>query len=400
MKIKYILVGSLAFLQLFAKAQSPRDSLNRRLSKTEIELVYDQYLQNGENSAITGGIGTEKLTIFGPALNIKTTFGENSIAFNFGSDIISSASTDNIDYVVSSASSIDLRNHAEVTYSHNFGKKNLVLRGGFGFSMESDYLSFSQSAGISKTYPDRMRTLSADVRIYSDDLRWGRLNEDYHRPVTLVYPSELRFRDWYDTYKRHSYNLQLGVTQTLNKRTSIGVFPDFTLQQGLLSTPFHRVYFNTDSLAVEQLPEKRIKASLAIKLNRFVGGNVILKNTLNTYVDNFAIAGIALENETAFKLRSYLTLMPAARIYYQKGSKYFAAYKMHSTTEEFYTCDYDLSTFTSFKIGVGLKYNPQKYISKRVIFNGVTVRYSYYYRSNKLSSHIISLAIQTTGNRR
>ena len=148
--------------------------------------MYDQYLQNGENSAITGGIGTEKLTVFGPALNIKTTFGENSIAFNFGSDIISSASTDNIDYVVSSASAIDLRNHAEGTYSHNFGKKNLVLRGGFGFSMESDYLSFSQSAGISKTYPERMRTLSADVRIYSDDLRWGRLNEYYHKPVTLV----------------------------------------------------------------------------------------------------------------------------------------------------------------------------------------------------------------------
>src|SRR5207344_9873 len=104
MKKKYLVFGSLALLHLTAKTQPPGDSTTIKPRSSEIELVYNHYLQNGNHSAVTGGTGTEKLTVYGPAIRILRSSGKNVYEFNVGADIISSASTDNIDFVISSAS--------------------------------------------------------------------------------------------------------------------------------------------------------------------------------------------------------------------------------------------------------------------------------------------------------
>ncbi|MBK7173902.1 MAG: hypothetical protein IPH84_11855 [Bacteroidales bacterium] len=126
MKIKYILVGSLAFLNFLAKAQTARDTaLQQR--KTEIEWLYGQYMQDGNHSAVTGGIGTEKLSVYGPSLKIRTITGKNTLTIKLGSDIITSASTDKIDFVVSSASRRDARNYIHWDFSRNSRKKESVF---------------------------------------------------------------------------------------------------------------------------------------------------------------------------------------------------------------------------------------------------------------------------------
>ena len=118
MKKKIIIVSSLSFLQFFAHAQQVKDSAIQKINKTAIELVYNHYLQDGNNSAVTGGVGTEELTVYGPSINIKNTYSKSNLSFNLGADIISSASTDNIDFVVSSASAKDAR----VFFEHHLWK--------------------------------------------------------------------------------------------------------------------------------------------------------------------------------------------------------------------------------------------------------------------------------------
>ena len=98
-------------MQFFAKAQTIKDTVQRKVNRTDIELVYKHYLQDGNNSAVTGGIGTEKLMVYGPELSLKSEFKKNTISLNLGTDIISSASTDKIDFVVSSASKVDKRTY-------------------------------------------------------------------------------------------------------------------------------------------------------------------------------------------------------------------------------------------------------------------------------------------------
>ena len=232
-------------------------------------------------------------------------------------------------------------------------------------------------------------------QLFNDDLRWGRVNPGYYKPVRLIYPEELRFKEWYDEHKRNSYNLKLGYVKVINKRNVLAAYPELTYQKGLLATPFHRVYFSDGSLAVENLPNERVKGAIALKFNTFFRGNVIFKNIINSYVDNFGILAFSIENETAIKLKHSITLLPNVRFYTQQESDYFAPINQHEITERYYTSDYDLSQFETYHIGIGIKHSPQKYLSKKVLFNTIVFRYSFLYRSNNLSAHSISLALQT-----
>src|SRR5438105_46380 len=106
----YLTIGMLA-LMMRAKAQEQDSTYQKKqLSETDVQLVFSYYDQDGNNSAVTGGVGTEKLTVYAPGVNIKHTFNTyNTISLNTGVDVISSASTDNIDFIVSSASVLDTR---------------------------------------------------------------------------------------------------------------------------------------------------------------------------------------------------------------------------------------------------------------------------------------------------
>ena len=387
---KHLIIAALLFFPFFTSAQL--DTTTRiKVNKTEVEFLYNQYFQEGNNSAVTGGKGTEKLVVYGPSLKWKRIFGDHKLDVQLGSDIISSASTDKIDFEVSSASKTDARAYTDIEYSRFFPKNNLSLNGGLGFSIESDYFSSLVYLGFEKTSRNEMQTYSGQLQIYNDDLRWGRLDEDYYRPVKLIYPGELRTREWYDVYHRNSYNLKLGFTQIVDKKNILGFFGRLSYQEGLLATPFHRIYFSDGSLAVEQLPRKRFKEALTLKWNRFIGGTVILRNTINAYADNFGILGLALENETVIKWNPRWALTPNFRFYLQKGSKYFAPINAHEVSEKYYTSDYDLSTFRSYKSGIMIQYNPFVKFDKKIMINLISIHYHHYYRSDGLQAHIGSL---------
>jgi len=76
----------------------------------EIDLLSSYYKQDGDHAAVTGGIGTEELTdvstLFVVNIPLSTT---KSINLSTGVDYYTSASTDNIDNNMSSASSVDVR---------------------------------------------------------------------------------------------------------------------------------------------------------------------------------------------------------------------------------------------------------------------------------------------------
>ena len=240
----------------------------------------------------------------------------------------------------------------------------------------------------------KLRSYSIQLQLYNDDLRWGRLNPDYYKPVKLIYPVELRYKEWYDDYRRNSLNLKLGFTQALNQRNIIGIFPEITYQQGLLATPFHRIYFSDGTLGVEQLPKKRWKGALAFRLNSFAGGQFILKNTVSSYADNFGILAFSAENETAIKLKHDLILLSGVRFYTQTSSTYFAPFGMQNSNKTYYTSDFDLAGIRTYNAAIGLKFNPYKYLNKRMMFNSVVFRYNFMYRSNNLTAHILSIVFQ------
>lgn len=388
------IISAIILLLFIMSAVSGQDSVyvKRKVSESDIKILYSFYTQDGDHSAVTGGTGTEKLQVYAPHVSFSHEIDStNTILFDAGIDFITSASTDRIDYNMSSASYQDAHFQVSAGYSRYFRKPQIELGLTGSGSLESDFLSGGFNLWI--YHPDKagMTSYYASFQAFFDDLRWGRLNDDYKRPVTLVYPVELRDTNWFDIYMRYSYNLSLGIERVINRRMSIGFFPGVIIQTGLLSTPFHRVYFkDEDKAKVENLPTRRIKIPLGIKLNAYIGTSLILNTFYRFYADDFDIFSNTIELETYYKVNPYLTPSISFRFYQQTGSKYFMPYKEHLLTETYYTSDYDLSAFYSLKAGAGLRYAPYKRMFGNWSFDEIELMYYYYWRSDGLRAHFIS----------
>ncbi|KAK3604866.1 hypothetical protein CHS0354_000529 [Potamilus streckersoni] len=248
-----------------AQAQTPDTSFvfeKKKILRTDIDVVYSHYIQDGEHSAITGGTGSEKLSVYAPSIKIVQTIDENIFTLNGGADIISSASKDNIDFIVSSASKLDAHGYGKLSYERILNNQ------------------WSVGAGVG-----------------------------YKAPTKLIYPAELRIDgvERYSTPLRQSYNAQFGFTHVINKRTLLGFFPQISYQTGLLATPFHRVYFtnglpDNPTVKVEQLPYERLKILGSLNLNSFIGDKFILKPVVSVYWDTFGILSESIELHTTIKV--------------------------------------------------------------------------------------------------
>jgi hypothetical protein len=403
MKRIFIAAGLLV-AYMAASAQKGNDSTvykKQQISRTDIQALFSYYTQDGNHSAVTGGKGTEALQVF--VSDITVTKQRDSITtmqLEAGVDVITSASTDNIDYVLSSASREDKRFHIAGAYSRLLKKSNIRAGINVGFSIESDYLSIPVGISVSHDNKTHTRQVSASLQCYFDDLRWGRFDPDYYKPETLVYPVEMRYKQWFDIYRRQSYNLSFALNQVINQRMQLAIYPELVYQTGLLSTPFHRVYFSDGiTLKVENLPRTRWKVPLAAQLNTFIGSRVILRSYYRFYKDNFGITGHTLQFELPVKTGPLFTLTPLVRLYTQSSSKYFKPIIQHKVAEEYYTSDYDLSRFTSYKLGMTGRYALFKPIFRRSTFQEIGLRYTYYKRSDQLSAHMISLLLDFRHNK-
>ncbi|HKR07188.1 MAG TPA: hypothetical protein VJY62_21300 [Bacteroidia bacterium] len=98
--------------------------------------------------------------------------------------------------------------------------------------------------------------------------------------------------------------------------------------------------------------------------------------------------------ETPIKINPFLSVAPFYRFYNQTAIKYFAPYGQHGETDQYYTSNFDLSSFNSSFLGAGIRLTPLNGIFGYKHFNMVEIRYGYYKRSNGLASRIVSLNLK------
>jgi len=110
-----------AFSQTSPKADSAYKS--RKLTFEEANLVSSYYKQDGNNAAVTGGIGSQKLTDISNTIDLKLSKYDkrnrkHTFIGEFGIDHYTSASSDQIDpKTISSASSADTRFYPSLGWS-------------------------------------------------------------------------------------------------------------------------------------------------------------------------------------------------------------------------------------------------------------------------------------------
>jgi len=386
----------LALLHSFAQTNSSDTGYHsRKLKVEEINFVSSYYHQNGNNSAVTGGIGSEKLTDLSNSIDVKLVKYDKKCVkkislFELGIDYYTSASSDKIDLKAnSSASHADVRVYPSFTWSRENEKKGTTIAAGASISKEFDYLSFGGNISFAQKTKNRMGEFTAKFQTYIDR-------------VTLITPIEFRMGNGneeegdkdYGTSSRNSFAGSLSYSQIVNERFQLMFLADAVEQTGYLGLPFHRVYFADGSLHIENLPDNRFKLPLGIRANYFLGDRFIIRTYYRYYTDSWGLDAHTAEIEIPVKISPLFSVSPFYRYYKQTAVKYFAPYMQHTANDKYFTSNYDLSDFNSNFFGGGIHYTPTNGLFGIKSINTLELRYGHYSKSNNMNANIISLNLK------
>jgi hypothetical protein len=144
-RIPLIIIGLyLSIVSAFAQTTDSIQYQPRKLRVDEVNFVTSYYHQDGNNAAVTGGIGSEKLTDFATTFDVQMSKVDrksriNSYSFELGIDTYTSASSDQIDpSTISSASSSDQRIYPSLTWSRLNEKKGTIVGASVSGSTQYD----------------------------------------------------------------------------------------------------------------------------------------------------------------------------------------------------------------------------------------------------------------------
>ena len=350
---------------------SPSVPVSRAADETTIDIIGGYYQQTGSHGAVEGGRGTQQLTDVPPAIIVNVPLDTVSrLSVNVGADFYASASTDRIDFALSTPSARDVRVHGDFGYSREQRAKGTIWGVGAGVSKEYDYLSFNAAGSFAKTSRDGNRQLSVAGQVFFDQVT-------LITPIELREPGNGRGKSQYGTDTRQTYNFTATYSQVLTKRLQAAISTELVSQNGLLSTPFHRVYFKDNpaqntiptlndnfiprfatAARIENLPRARFKYPVSLRLNYYASDLVQIRGFYRFYNDNFGITAHTFEVELPVKVTPFFVVYPFYRYHTQTAANYFAPFAQHSISDPYFTSDYDLAAFAANKVGLGLRYSP------------------------------------------
>ena len=432
----FMLVGFTVF------SQETTDSIQfkkRVLESTEVDFLLSYYKQEGSKSAVSGGLGSEQLTDLASNIVVAMPLNDDDVlTVDLGISAYSSASSSNINpfnstgasggggdddddrirnqktkvatsepygtpwQASSGASKSDQLVAVTANFAHSSDSRNFIWNTDISFSSEYDYTSVGFGGGIAHLFNDKNSEISLKANAYLDQWRpiyptelheyskYGNnfLNQGYFNGVIVLDQNGQATTNYLPTafntissVNRNSYSASIGFSQVLTKKLQVSVFFDVLQQQGLLSTPYHRIYFadkanyyigqaqyipeyeNESNVGVykladdiERLPDSRFKLPLGARLNYYINERFVLRTYYRYYSDNWDIQSHTANIELPIKISDRFTVFPTYRFYTQTQSKYYAPYELHLSTEKYYTSDADLSSFDANQYGFGVNY--------------------------------------------
>ena len=396
-------------------AQNQNSTYKKRVLETgELETLFSYYSQDGPNAAVTGGEGTEELTDATSTLVLRMPLNDDDVlTIDAGVSAYTSASSSNLNPfdgngpadafdASTGASRSDLLAYFSPAYSHSSDDRNQIWSANAYVSAEYDYFSLGFGGSYSRLFNEKNTELTLAAQVYLDS--WN-----------SQYPIELRggftgsapgYNPNFTPFEnegRNSYSVSLGFSQILSKRLQASMVLDLVVQEGLLSTPFQRVYFGdipdffleNFQLAddIERLPESRLKIPLGLRLNYFLNEFAVLRTYYRFYYDDWGIRSHTAHLEIPLKLSDKFTLYPNYRFYSQTSADYFFEKEQALSTFDFYTSDFDLSEYTANQYGIGIRYKDIFTATRFLVFGLKTIdlRFSYYDRSTQLDATIITI---------
>ncbi len=432
MSLILFLILTICITHTFAQVKDTTVVFKKRvLESTEVDFVSSYYSQDGEHAAVSGGLGTEKLNDFASNIIVAIPLNDDeTLTFDVGISAYTSASSSNVNpfnstFGASGASGqeteVNNKNPTgtpwqassgaskqgdlyslNTSYSHSSDNRNLVWTADIALSNEFNYSSKGIGAGITKLFNNKNSEISFKSNVYLDNWKIiypTELNEYYtygsaflskghfsgvtvldQNGVATNQYKPISFVGW-DSTVRNSFAASVSYSQIATKNMQFSLFFDILQQQGMLSTPYQRVYFADKAnyyigdksyipvysstanqgvyqLAddIERMPHKRTKLPIGLRWNYYVNEKVAVRTYFRYYTDSWNVQSKTASIELPVKITDAFTIYPMYRFYTQTQASYFAPYEQHLSTEEFYTSDYDLAAFNANQYGFGFNY--------------------------------------------
>ncbi|RXP60316.1 DUF3570 domain-containing protein [Lutibacter sp. HS1-25] len=289
----------------YAQSNEPTTYKKRVLETPEVSILTSYYSQDGDNAAVTGGIGTEELkdvagnivisiplnandvfTIDGTVSAYSSASSSNLNPFDSGASkggdddddddeyerknkIAGTNSTTGSPWVESSgASRSDVWASGTIAYNHSSDSRNTIVGGNISFANEYDYSSFGVGANFAQLFNAKNTEVGISVNAYFDKWRPayptelisyeeenGNLNAGFFEGIDILDQNGTVINKngavvWNPTNyslitntSRNTYAASISFSQIISKKAQFSVFLDLVQQSGWLSNPMQRVYF-------------------------------------------------------------------------------------------------------------------------------------------------------------
>ena len=301
-KITLILITLFSIASYSQEKTAEKTYKKRVLENTEVDFISSYYSQDGDNAAVTGGIGTEELTDIASTLTVSIPLNDDDVlTIDATISAYSSASSSNLDpfdasgasnnnghddddhdddnnssgsggspWVESSgASQSDAWVNLTANYSHSSDDRNTILDGNISVSKEYDYTSFGFGGSLTKLFNEKNTEIGVKANVYFDS--WQpvfpteidsyleanqNLNNGFFSGIEILdQDGDIVDKNGSNVWSplnntliedesRNTYSLSLSFSQIISEKAQFSIFADIIQQDGWLANPMQRVYFS------------------------------------------------------------------------------------------------------------------------------------------------------------
>ena len=423
----FMLLHSFAQFKLRDSSSTVGSYKSQKLKLEEVNLVSSYYNQTADKSSVMGGRtdskGIGNVMDLGNGLDIKFVGWDpqkrkNTITAGLGFDYHTAASQAYVDSN-GHAKNNGSRIYPTLDWSIENPKKGTEFGMGAYYSAEHNYY---HSFGLNTSFAKKNKTngeFSFKLTGYFDNIKMIKPSEfvpiDSVKNVassdSIVYVTTASGRTQAIVYQnggivssgtghnhlasaaRDTYTASFGFSQVINPRMDASIALDLVYMNGYLGLPFHRVYFNNGKDTIENLPSQRFKIPIGLRLNYFLGDNIILRGFYRFYMDDWGLRSHTASLEVPIKITPFFSISPFYRYYIQTAVKYFAPYEGHSPTDQYYTSNYALASFQSQSFGMGIRLAPPKGVLIKSL-SVLELRYNHYSQTTDLVADMVSLNLK------
>lgn len=346
-----------------------------RLESVRTRLTaYEQDGRGYQSKAGPNALGSERLTVFEPQLEVNAKQGEHfRHRLWVPVDIVTAASPNALDKTrvdtISTASRLNEAATLDWTTTYRFDGGEEAW-GRAGTHIEEDFRSWHGGMGASLPIAEGAATLS-----------WSLL-------TTL---------DWFDRFDIHGNRFGranrstssggFGYTQTLTPSTIMNINYGLTIQTGELGNTWNSVPLSNGDRGAEIVPHGRVRHAIVARASQFLPWEGALRLYYRFYGDDWGILAHSVEGRLLQRLSPFLYVGALARVHTQTGAQFFTT-QANPTALILRTADSDLASLQTYSVGAKVVYElPVSLVGRHMHF---ALDYERYARSNDLRANVLS----------